>query len=98
MNAHPCPLCGSPARFEWIDNDNQKAYCCPLCTHFYISASAERRLRQAPAAWREHLSRQARQSTELQRLLITRQQPADTEKSAREDLRSVWVPPQTYPR
>lgn len=94
----PCPLCGTPALFEWIDNGNQKAYSCPLCTDFFISTSAERRLLQAPAAWRENASRQASQSTAHRRLLIIRQPPADSEKSAQEDLQSLWVPPQTYPR
>lgn len=98
MNAHPCPLCGSPAQFEWIDRDNRKVYCCPVCTDFYISASAERRLASAPASWRENASRQARQGTEHRRLLITRCQPDPVETTAQAVLQWSWVPLHTLPR
>ncbi len=57
-----CPLCSTPAEYQFIDHDECKFFRCKNCVAFVISRRAEKRLAISPRQWRAQFSEQAKNS------------------------------------
>jgi hypothetical protein len=71
IHSATCPLCGTPAEFQFADYENRKNFRCSACMEFQISVRAEVRLKKSPAQWRSALSNLARKHPEDFTLVIT---------------------------
>lgn len=66
-----CPLCGTPAEFEYRDSENRKHFWCKKCVRFEISRRAESRLGSSTLEWRSQCSEKAQNSNEKYIWVIT---------------------------
>ena len=60
MNHQECPLCNNPASFIGVDFGRRKYFKCDVCSDFVISELAERKIGQAPSAWKAAITEKAK--------------------------------------
>lgn len=71
IHAHKCPLCETPAQFQFQDYENKKHFRCSTCKEYVVSVRAEIRLASSPQQWRQGLSKLAQTAPEEKILVIT---------------------------
>lgn len=73
VHTQDCPLCQSPAKYEFHNFDQLRFFRCSQCPDYVISIGAEDRLRESPvsAQWKEALLQKARLAGDDRVLLIT---------------------------
>ncbi len=92
-----CPLCGSPAKYHFVNANMRKHFYCAKCTDFQISKRAETRLNEAPQEWRDDYAAEAKRAPDNYTLVIRVPVPAQQEGINAPALSAEFAPDSELP-
>lgn len=75
-----CPLCSASANYYKVDYGRLKYFHCSECTYYQISDQAEANLANAPADWKESLSKRAQDTPENHLMVLSMASKAGSNK------------------
>jgi tRNA(Ile2) C34 agmatinyltransferase TiaS len=91
-----CPLCGTPAEYDWVDSGNRKYFKCPKCTYFQVSKRAEEILAEQTQERRYRYAREAPQAP-AEHLLTILMPDAEVRRRSHDLLQAEFAPKSHLP-
>jgi ssDNA-binding Zn-finger/Zn-ribbon topoisomerase 1 len=85
-----CPLCGTEARFYFVDYENRKYFDCAKCCKFQISVSAENYLENVPKEILAEMSKKSPQAPKGE-IMVILESSKNTDVFPREKISIVFT-------
>ena len=89
-----CPLCGTPAQFQYQNFNDMKHIRCLNCNDFIISRSAERKLSKVTPQQKDEFSKNATTAPSGTILVVTGPAPSNSENYSPTSINQEYKPRQ----